>query len=91
MPELTDINQIPGIFRANAQDASAGTGCTVIICPKGATGAVDVRGGAPQRERRISCGPSRPCSDSTLWSFREAAPMVLLLPVELPMSSSGIA
>lgn len=47
MPELTDINQIPGIFRANAQDASAGTGCTVIICPKGATGAVDVRGGAP--------------------------------------------
>lgn len=47
MTEPMDINQIPGIFLAHAQDASAGTGCTVIICPEGATGAVDVRGGAP--------------------------------------------
>ena len=28
-------------------DAAAGTGCTVIVAPDGATGGVDVRGGAP--------------------------------------------
>jgi len=44
---LTDITQVPGIYAANAQDAQAGTGCTVIVCPQGATGGVDVRGGGP--------------------------------------------
>lgn len=41
------ITQIPGICAAHYTNAEAGTGCTVIICPEGATGAVDVRGGAP--------------------------------------------
>jgi len=31
----------------HAQNLEAGTGCTVIICEKGATAGVDVRGGAP--------------------------------------------
>ncbi|WP_130812204.1 P1 family peptidase [Olsenella sp. Marseille-P4559] len=47
MEHIESITQIPGIFTAHATNAKAGTGCTVIVCPKGATGAVDVRGGAP--------------------------------------------
>jgi L-aminopeptidase/D-esterase-like protein len=31
----------------HAQDADAGTGCTVILCEQGATAGVDVRGGGP--------------------------------------------
>ncbi|MGN0286843.1 MAG: P1 family peptidase [Atopobiaceae bacterium] len=44
---ISSITQIPGICAAHSTNAEAGTGCTVIVCPKGATGAVDVRGGAP--------------------------------------------
>lgn len=47
MTAIESITQIPGIFAGHATDEAAATGCTVIICPKGATGAVDVRGGAP--------------------------------------------
>ena len=44
---LESITQIPGIYAAHATNETAGTGCTVICCPAGATGGVDVRGGAP--------------------------------------------
>ncbi len=44
---IQNVGQIPGIRVAHATNADAATGCTVIICPKGATGGVDVRGGAP--------------------------------------------
>lgn len=44
---ITSITQIPGICAAHATNEAAGTGCTVIVCGGGATGAVDVRGGAP--------------------------------------------
>lgn len=47
MTESMSITQIEGFFAGHATDSEAGTGCTVIICPEGATGAVDVRGGAP--------------------------------------------
>ncbi len=43
----SSITQIPGFVAANATNEAGGTGCTVIICPKGATAGVDVRGGAP--------------------------------------------
>ena len=42
--KLTDIQ---GIKVGNAQNLKAATGCTVIICEKGATAGVDVRGGSP--------------------------------------------
>ena len=45
--ELASITQIPGILAGHATIDEAGTGCTVIVCPAGATGGVDVRGGAP--------------------------------------------
>ncbi len=44
---IESVTQVPGIFAAHSTNAGAGTGCTVILCPAGATGGVDVRGGAP--------------------------------------------
>lgn len=44
---IHSIVDIPGVYAASATNAEAGTGCTVVVCPTGATGAVDVRGGAP--------------------------------------------
>ncbi len=41
---ITDIN---GILVGHAQDETALTGCTVILCPRGAIAGVDQRGGAP--------------------------------------------
>lgn len=41
------VTEIDGILVGHAQDNEALTGCTVVICKKGATGGVDQRGGAP--------------------------------------------
>jgi len=41
------ITDIPGIEVGQAQDDEALTGCTVILCRKGAVAGVDVRGSAP--------------------------------------------
>src|SRR5678809_1503908 len=41
------ITDVRGIEVGHAQDEEALTGCTVIICRKGAVAGVDVRGGAP--------------------------------------------
>jgi L-aminopeptidase/D-esterase-like protein len=41
------ITDVPGILVGHAQDEEALTGCTVILCLKGAVGGVDQRGGAP--------------------------------------------
>lgn len=41
------VTSIPGVFAGNATLAGGGTGCTVIVCPRGAVGGVDVRGGSP--------------------------------------------
>ncbi len=43
----TTITAVPGILVGHAQNEEALTGCTVIICEKGAVGGVDQRGGAP--------------------------------------------
>jgi len=43
-PSITDVL---GIKVGHAQNDDALTGCTVIICEKGATGGIDQRGGAP--------------------------------------------
>lgn len=47
MSEHRSIQDIPGIYVGNATMAEGGTGCTAIVCPNGATGGVDVRGGSP--------------------------------------------
>jgi L-aminopeptidase/D-esterase-like protein len=41
------INEIEGFKFGHAQDEAGATGCTVVLCEKGATAGVDVRGGAP--------------------------------------------
>ena len=41
------ITDVRGIEVGHAQDNDALTGCTVILCQKGAVAGVDVRGGAP--------------------------------------------
>lgn len=41
------ITDVPGIEVGQVQDDEALTGCTVILCRKGAVGGVDVRGSAP--------------------------------------------
>jgi L-aminopeptidase/D-esterase-like protein len=41
------ITDVPGIEVGQAQDEEALTGCTVVLCRKGAVGGVDVRGSAP--------------------------------------------
>jgi L-aminopeptidase/D-esterase-like protein len=41
------ITDVPGLLVGHAQDYEALTGCTVILCPQGAVGGVDQRGGAP--------------------------------------------
>ncbi len=43
-PTITDV---PGLLVGHAQDLEALTGCTVVLATEGATGGVDVRGGAP--------------------------------------------
>lgn len=41
------ITDVPGIEVGHAQNEEALTGCTVVLCRRGATAGVDVRGGAP--------------------------------------------
>ncbi len=41
------ITDVPGIRVGQAQDETALTGCTVILCEAGAVGGIDQRGGAP--------------------------------------------
>lgn len=41
------FEDIKGIQIGQAQNLESGTGCTVVLCPKGATAGVDVRGGGP--------------------------------------------
>jgi len=41
------LTAIPGIKVGHVTDINALTGCTVILCPQGAVGGVEVRGGAP--------------------------------------------
>ncbi len=47
MKHFNAITDVPGIEVGHAQDDEALTGVTVVLCRKGATGGVDVRGSAP--------------------------------------------
>ncbi|MBU2611832.1 MAG: P1 family peptidase, partial [Chloroflexi bacterium] len=47
MKRRNSITDVPGIQVGHAQDDEALTGCTVILCEKGAVAGVDQRGGAP--------------------------------------------
>jgi L-aminopeptidase/D-esterase-like protein len=47
MKLTNSITDVPGIQVGHAQDDDALTGCTAILCRKGAVAGVEVRGGAP--------------------------------------------
>lgn len=46
-PHKGSITDVPGVKLGHAQDMTALTGCSVVICEAGAIGGVDQRGGAP--------------------------------------------
>ena len=46
-PLHNTITDVPGIKVGHYTDEEAATGCTVVLCPEGAVGGVDVRGSAP--------------------------------------------
>ena len=46
-PFHNSITDVPGIAVGHADDPEALTGCTVILCERGAVGGIDQRGGAP--------------------------------------------
>ncbi len=48
------ITDVPGIAVGHATDTEHGTGCTVVLCERGAVAGADVRGGAPGT-REIPC------------------------------------
>lgn len=47
MNQINSITEVPGIKVGHETNIDALTGCTVILCPDGAVGGVDQRGGAP--------------------------------------------
>jgi L-aminopeptidase/D-esterase-like protein len=51
------ITEIDGFHIGNAQNKTAGTGCTVIICEEGAVAGVDVRGGSPGTRETDALNP----------------------------------
>ncbi|MEW5817229.1 MAG: P1 family peptidase [Spirochaetota bacterium] len=54
---MNTITDVPGIKVGHAHNLKAGTGCTVILCEKGAVAGVDVRGGAPGTREIDSLSP----------------------------------
>ncbi|HLG51207.1 MAG TPA: P1 family peptidase [Chloroflexota bacterium] len=59
MQSVRSIVDVPGISVGHATNLDAITGCTVVLCPEGATAAVDVRGGAPGTRETDLLGTGR--------------------------------
>ena len=56
--KIININEIENIKIGNAEDTEAGTGCTVVICERGAVAGLDVRGGGPASRETELCKPT---------------------------------
>ncbi len=59
MPRVNTILDVAGISVGQTTDLVNLTGCTVVLCPEGASAAVDVRGGAPGTRETDLLGPGR--------------------------------
>lgn len=59
------VSDIPGVRVGHWTDAAAGTGCTVVIPPRGTVGAVDVRGGGPATRETELLRPGSSVPDVT--------------------------
>jgi len=55
--QLDAINDVAGISVGHAHDLEALTGCSVVLCERGAVAGVDVRGGAPGTRETDVCRP----------------------------------
>lgn len=55
---IININEIENIKIGNAQNTEAATGCTVVICERGAVTGLDVRGGGPASRETELCKPT---------------------------------
>ena len=58
-PTNQTLTAIEGITVGHTTDSTARTGCTVILCPAGATAGVDVRGAAPGTRETDALRPGR--------------------------------
>ncbi|ADU50265.1 peptidase S58 DmpA [Thermaerobacter marianensis DSM 12885] len=58
-PPAGSLTQVDGLLVGHATDREGLTGCTVVLCPEGATCAVDVRGGAPGTRETDLLGAGR--------------------------------
>lgn len=68
------VNEIENFRIGNAQDLEGATGCTVIVCEKGATAGVDVRGGV-RRHGKLICSVLKIWSSRSMLSLYRAAPL----------------
>lgn len=68
--EKISITEIEGIHIGHAQNLTAGTGCTAVLCPEGAVCGVDVRGGSPGTRDTDALNPvnNRKCVHGILLS-----------------------
>ncbi|MDE0483474.1 MAG: P1 family peptidase [Candidatus Poribacteria bacterium] len=58
-PTNQTLTAIDGLQVGHATDATARTGCTVVLCPDGATAGVDVQGAAPGSRETEAIRPGR--------------------------------
>ncbi len=56
--KVININEIENIKIGNAEDEKVATGCTVVICERGAIAGLDVRGGGPASRETELCKPT---------------------------------
>lgn len=77
------ITDIKGIQVGHAQDLAGGTGCTVILCEKGAWAGVDVRGGAPASRETDLLKSVNLVDQIHAVMLSGAVPMALMPPREL--------
>jgi len=54
-----DLTDVPGLLVGHETDREHATGCTVVLCPQGAVGGVDVRGSAPGTRETDLLRPGR--------------------------------
>ncbi len=57
------ITRVPGIRVGHVTDAAGVTGCTVVLCPPGTSGSVDVKGGAPGTRETDALRPGTAVSE----------------------------
>lgn len=54
-----NVTDVPGILMGHVSDHESLTGCTVVLCPEGAVGGVDVRGVSPGTRETDALRPGR--------------------------------